>query len=112
MRFTLVTSLLIASCLPAMAQLSSTLHLLTPQGNIASVRGRAHVIEGAQGTYIEVGTPGSLRSVTGFIPFGNEPTFRNLPNIEGRTVQIDGVVVLDGRPVIVMSDPDQLVVVD
>ena len=94
------------ACLPAWAQPP-----LTGQGSVSVVRGRAHVEEGAQGTYIHLEMPGAARSVTGFIPFGDEPTFRGLPDIEGRIVAIGGVVVLDGGPEIVMTDPNQLAIV-
>ena len=107
MRFTLAISLLIASCLAATAQPSSP-HLLSAQGGVSVVRGRAHVEEGALGTFIEVDRPGATRAVAGYIPFGNESTFPLLSEIEGRIIEIGGVVVLDGRPLIVLSNPNQL----
>jgi len=110
MRFTFAIAILAASCISAVAQTDSP-HL-TPQGYFSLVRGRAHVEEGALGTYIEVERPDAGRSVTGFIPFGDEPTFRELANIEGRTIEIGGVVELDGRPLIVMTDPNQLAIVN
>jgi hypothetical protein len=114
MRFTLAIALLISSlissCLCAAAQPSSP-HLRTSQGYFAVVRGRAHVEEGALGTYIEVDRPGATRAVAGYIPFGNESTFPLLAEIEGRTIEIGGVVVLDGRALIVLSDPNQLALV-
>ena len=93
-----------------MAQPSSP-HLWTAQDYFSVVRGRAHVEEGAQGTYIEVDRPGATRSVAGYIPFGNEATFPLLAEIEGRTIELGGVVVLDGRALIVLSDPNQMVLV-
>lgn len=110
MRFKLTTLILIASCLPAVAQPPSP-HL-TAQGYVSLVRGRAHIKEGAEGTYIEIERPDATGRVSGFIPFGDEPTFPELAEIEGRTVEIAGVVVLDGGPMIVMTDPNQLAVVD
>ena len=110
MRFTLVISVLIASCLPAMAQLASP-HLLTQQGCISVVRGRAHVEEGALGTFIVIENPAFSRAIAGYIPFGDEPTFPELSQIEGRTIEIGGVVVADGRLLIVMTDPKQLAIV-
>lgn len=105
MRFKFVTLMIIASCLPAVAE------PLASQGSISVVRGRAHVEEGALGTYIEIERPGSTRSVAGFIPFGDEPTFPAMSDIDGRIVEIGGVVAMDGRVLIVMTDPDQLAVV-
>lgn len=105
MRLKLVAAILVASCLPAIAE------PLAAQGSVSVVRGRAHVEEGAQGTYIRIENPGATRSVAGFIPFGDEPTFPGLSDIDGRTVEIAGVVVLDGQPLIIMTDPNQLAVV-
>jgi hypothetical protein len=105
MRFKLATLIFVASCLPAIAE------PLASQGSISVVRGRAHVEEGALGTYVQIERPDTDRSVAGFIPFGDEPTFPGLADIDGRTVEIAGVMVLDGGPLIVMTDPDQLAVV-
>ncbi len=110
MRFTIAIAILAASYTSAVAQTNSP-HL-TPQGYFSLVRGRAHVEEGALGTYIEIERPDAGRSVAGFIPFGDEPSFRELANIEGRTIEIGGVVELDGRPLIVMTDPNQLAIVN
>ena len=105
MRFNLVACILVASCLPAIAE------PLASQGSSSVVRGRAHVEERALGTYIEVERPDLTRTVAGLIPFGDEPTFPGLSDIDGRTVEIAGVVVFDGQPSIVMTDPNQLAVV-
>jgi hypothetical protein len=108
MRFKLATLLVVASCLPAIAQPASP-HL--PQGYFAVVRGLAHVEEGALGTYIHIEAPYLRRKIDGYIPFGDESTFGDLANIEGRTVEIGGVVALDGLPYITMTDPRQLAIV-
>ena len=110
MRFKLAALVLAASCLPATAQ-PPIVNALTAQGSVSAVRGLAHVEEGAQGTYIHLEIPGATRAVSGFIPFGDEPTFPGLKNIEGHTVEIAGVVVLDGAPMIVMTDPAQLAII-
>ena len=110
MRFTLAMSILVASCISAAAQPGLS-HLLAPQGSISIVRGRAHVWEGSLGTYIEIDRPGATRSIAGYIPFGNKGTFPLLSEIEGRTIELGGVVVLDGRAMIVMSNPNQLALV-
>lgn len=111
MRLRAVALIFFASCLPAVAQPLPP-HLLAAQGYSSVVRGRAHIVEGAEGTYVKIESPGATRSVTGFIPFGDEPTFPYLPDIEGRTVDLAGVVVLDGGLYIVMTDPNQLAVVN
>jgi hypothetical protein len=115
MRLKLAALLLAAACLPATAQSIITrpggANTLVVQGSISALRGTAHVTEGAEGTYIHLDIPGATRTITGFIPFGDESTFRNLAGIEGRTVVIAGVVVLDGGAEIVMTDPTQLAVI-
>lgn len=110
MHIKLAAAIFAASCLPALAQMDSP-HL-APQGSISVVRGRAHIREGADGTFIEIDRPGATRQVVGFIPFGDKPTFPELAGIEGRMVEIGGVVVLDGGPIIVMTDPNQLAIAD
>jgi hypothetical protein len=100
MRFKLIALVFVASCLPAMAA------PLPSQGNFAVVEGRAHIERGAQGTYIHIDRPGT--DVVGFVPFGDDGAFPGLFELDGRKVAIQGVVVLDGRVMIVMTDPDQL----
>jgi hypothetical protein len=107
MRFKLVAFVFVASCLPTMtAPLAAMAAPLAPQGNFTVVEGRAHIEQGAQGTYVRLERPGS--DITGFIPFGNLGTFPGLYELEGRKVAIQGVVVLDGEAMIVLTDPDQL----
>jgi hypothetical protein len=96
----LVTFIVVASCLPALAA------PLPSQGNQALVTGRAHVERAAMGTYIHVEGPGP--AIAGFVPFGNEPTYPGLAELDGRHVAITGVVVRNGRAMIVLSDPAQL----
>ena len=100
MRFKLIAFVFLASSLPAMAA------PLAPQGNFTVVEGRAHIEQGAQGTYVRLERPGT--EVAGFIPFGNLGSFPGLYKLEGRRVAIQGVVVLDGEAMIVLTDPDQL----
>jgi len=100
MRFKLIALVFVASCLPAMAA------PLAPQGNFTVVEGRAHIARGSQGTYVHLERRGS--DIAGFIPFGNERSFPGLHELEGRKVAIQGVVVLDGSAMIVLTDPDQL----
>ena len=97
-----VTALVFAaSCLPAVAS------PLPAQGNGAIVSGRAQIERGAQGTYIVIdGTGGP--TVTGYIPFGNESSFPDLADLDGRMVTITGVVYWYGGPKITLTDPAQL----
>jgi hypothetical protein len=106
MRFKFVAAILVASCLPAMAE------SLPVQGSLAVVSGVAHVHKNAEGTYIEIENPDAARSVGGFIPFGDQSSFSNLSDLDGRTVQIAGVVGVDGQALISLTDPDQLTVVN
>jgi len=100
--------LLILSCLPAAAQdFGPRLQQLT-QGNGVTIGGRAHIERRAQGTYIEIENPHLSLQVAGFIAFGNQSTFPGLYDIDGRDVEITGIVVMDGRAVIQMNDTRQL----
>jgi hypothetical protein len=104
--------ILILSSLPAAAQdVGPRLQQLV-QGNAVTISGRAHVQRDAEGTFIEIGNPGLSRQVAGFISFSNEPTFPGLSRIDGRNVEITGAVVVDGRAMIDMYDPNQLRVKD
>ena len=109
MRRELPAILLLLSCLPAAAQndVGPRLQSLV-QGNAVTISGRAHVERVADGTFINIENPRLSRAIAGFISFGNEPTFPGLSQLDGRDVQITGAVVLDGRAVIEMNDPNQL----
>jgi hypothetical protein len=111
----LVALVFTASAIPATAQTIMNqpggANALAVQGSVAALRGTAHVVEGAEGTYIHLDIPGASRTITGFIPFGDESCFPEVKHIEGRTVVIAGVVVLDGGAEIVMTDPNQLALV-
>jgi hypothetical protein len=108
MRFKLLTLIVVASCLPAAAQSLGPRLQAVVQGSGVTVGGRAHVYRGAEGTYINIENPGLTRSVTGFISFGDEPTFPGLSALDGRRVEISGVVYSDGRALILMNDAAQL----
>ncbi len=103
MRFKLASLVFIASCLPAMA--GPTIPI---QGNIALVSGRAHVTQGASGTYIHIAKSAAGPAVSGLIPFGNQSQYPDLRSLEGRMVAISGVIIWDGRCEIILTDPDQL----
>jgi hypothetical protein len=82
------------------------------QGNALTIGGRAHVQRGAEGTFIEIENPRLSRRIAGFISFGDEPSFPGLSRIDGRNVEITGAVVMNGRAMIEMYDPNQLRVKD
>jgi len=101
--------ILLLSCLPAATQDNRGPRLQQlVQGNAVTISGRAHIQRAAQGTFINIENPRLSRDVAGFISFGNEPTFPGLAQLDGRTVEITGAVVVDGRAVIEMNDPHQL----
>lgn len=100
--------ILILSGLPAAAQdLGPRLQQVT-QGVGVTIGGRAHIQRGAEGTYIAIENPNLSSGVAGFIAFGNQTTFPGLFSLEGRNVEITGLVVMDGRAIIQMNDPKQL----
>src|SRR3954447_5656261 len=108
MRHKLSAILLILSCLPAAAQDFGPRLQSLVQGNGVTIGGRAHIQRRAQGTYIEIENPNLSLPGTGFIAFGNQTTFPGLYEIDGRDVEISGIIVMDGRALIQMNDPRQL----
>jgi hypothetical protein len=105
MPFKLAPIILVASCFPTMAAAA-----LPAQGNMAVVSGRAHVQQGSYGTYIHIERSGTAPAVTGLIPFGNQSQYPDLADLEGRYVSIMGVIIWDGRALIIMTAPEQLAV--
>lgn len=108
MHRTLFAMLLILSCFPAAAQEFGPHLQRLVQGNGVTIEGRAHIHRRAEGTYIEIENPSLSLQVAGFVTFGNQPTFPELYDIDGRDVEITGVVVMDGHALIQMNDPRQL----
>src|ERR1700733_6038159 len=107
MRFKLFALFVVLSCLPAAAQpLGPRLQII--QGAGVTVGGRAHIWRAAGGAFIEIENPGLTRSIAGFLSFGDAPTFAVLSELEGRSVEITGPVILDGGALILMTDPNQL----
>jgi hypothetical protein len=100
--------LLLFSCLPTAAQEFEPRlqHLI--QGNGVTIGGRAHVLRRAEGTYIAIENPHLSLQVAGFIAFGNQGSFPGLYDLDGREVEITGVVVMDGGATIEMNDRRQL----
>src|SRR5690242_15431076 len=97
MRYKLSAILLILSCLPAAAQDFGPLLQHLVEGNGVTVGGRAHLERRAEGYYIDIDNPHLSLQVAGFIAFGNQSTFPGLYDIDGRDVEITGIVVMDGR---------------
>ncbi len=106
--------LLILSFLPVTAQSQDVGPRLQQvvQGKGVTIGGRAHLEHHAEGAFIEIENPHLALQVAGFVPFDDTPTFPNLSRIEGRNVEITGLIILDGGAVIQMNDPAQLRVKD
>lgn len=91
----------------ALGSLSASAQAMPLQGYISTISGRAHVEEEADGTYVFLGNAGSI---AGFVPFDDRSTLPQLAQLDGRDVQITGVV--DGKLQITITDPDQIKVTD
>lgn len=107
MRLKLLAFMMAVSCAPALAE-PATPAQMTAQGTATTIRGRAHIERTPLGTYITLENPYYARRYAGFVSFGNDGAFPDLFELEGRTVEISGVLVLDGRIYIAMTDPNQL----
>jgi len=105
----ILISSFVLSGLPAAAQdhLGPRLQQII-QGNGVTVGGRAHIERGADGTYINLENRNLPFRISGFIAFGNQTTFPGLLSLEGRDVEISGLVIMNGRAIIEMNDPKQL----
>jgi hypothetical protein len=108
MRHKLSAVILLLSCLPAAAQDFGPRLQSLVQGNGVTIGGRAHVQRRAEGTYIALENPNLSLQVSGFIAFGNQTTFPGLYELDGRDVEITGIIVMDGHALIQMNDPRQL----
>lgn len=106
----LATFLLLGSMLMSYPAIALPLpNQILGSGDDTVVRGRARLYEGGLGTYIFINRPqGSVPTVAGFIPFGDRRSFPDLDYLDGRMVQIHGVVGLNGWPLITLTAPDQL----
>jgi len=112
MRRKLSAIFLILFCLPVAAQEFGPRLQGLVQGNGITIGGRAHIERRAQGTYINIENPNLSLPVAGFIAFGNQTTFPGLYELDGREVEITGIIVMDGTARIQMNDPRQLRVKD
>ena len=111
MRLKALAVLLALSSVPAALPAAAADRNIMVQGAGATVTGFARVHRGAEGTYIELEDSGQARSIAGFIAFRNEGTFPGVMELNGRRVQITGMVVLYGRPMIAVNAPEQLRVI-
>ena len=108
MRLKTLAALLALSSIPAALPATAADRGAIVQGAGATVSGFAHVRRGAEGTYIELENSSQARNIAGFIAFQNEGTFPGVMALNGRRVQITGMVALYGRPMISLNAPEQL----
>ena len=111
MRLKVLAVLLALSSIPTAIPAAAADRNVMVQGAGATVTGFAHVRRGAEGTYIELENSGQARNIAGFIAFRNEGTFPGVMDLTGRRVQMTGMVVLYGRPTIMVNAPEQLRVI-
>ena len=100
----LLAAFLVLSTVPAAADVLAG-------GDNAVFEGRAHVEQGAFGTYVMLDRPGAASEVAGYVARGNEGGFPDLYQLDGQRVAIHGVVSMYGMPLIQMTTPEQIEVV-
>ena len=103
---------------PALAQDGSRAEPLAPDqarsniGQHVVVEGRAHVrdADGWLGVYVDLDHRGNHTRFAGYIPNENLAQFPHLREVEGRRVDIDGVVQIrkEGFPIIILTASGQL----
>jgi hypothetical protein len=84
------------------------------QGQNVTVEGVATVsdAEGLPGLFVRLNAKGSSTPFAGYISTGNEDKFRDIRALEGKTVDITGVVETSGSiPIIRISSAGQLKVI-
>jgi hypothetical protein len=115
----LVNALLLVAVAPAVAhaQLASPFPPIKPEqarsneGQNVVIEGiaRVHVAERRLGWYIDLGGTGPSSLFAGYIPAENKKQFPNLSELDGKTVDITGVVQFrNSKPIIKMTDAHQL----
>lgn len=103
---------------PAFAQPSAPFAPLAPEqarsniGQNVVIEGRARVRDagGRLGVYIDLGHGGGSENFAGYIPNENLAVFPDLRRVDGRMVDISGVVQVrkEGFPIIIMTQAYQL----
>lgn len=115
----LPSALLLAALAPtvAFAQPASPFPPITPEqarsneGDNVVIEGiaRVHAAERRLGWYIDLNGTWPSSPFAGYIPDENKSQFSNLSMINGKTVDITGVVQFrNGKPIIKMTDAHQL----
>jgi len=117
MKYTAIAVLLVLAS-PAFAQPSSPFAPLAPDqarsniGQNVVVEGTAHVrdADGRLGVYVDLDHRSDGTTFAGYIPNENLAVFPDLRAVEGRRVDITGVVQIrkEGFPIIIMTSADQL----
>lgn len=81
-------------------------------GEIATVKGRAHVDRTAAGeTYIDVGGNGPDAPFSAYVSRWNRVKFQDVDRLDGKKVEITGQIsTFRDRPEIFLTDPSQIAV--
>src|ERR1700761_5821539 len=87
-----------------LSSVSVSAYAIPTEGEAATVGGRVHVERQGDVTYLFFPGP-----VAGVVPWGFHSTFPNLDRLDGRDVEITGVV--DEQQWITLTDPDQIKVI-
>jgi len=115
----LAGALLLAGLAPAtaFAQPASPFPPITPEqarsneGENVVIEGTAtvHAAERRMGWYIDLNGTGPSSPFAGYIPDEDKSQFPNLSNVNGKKVDVTGVVQFrNGKPIIKMTDSHQL----
>jgi hypothetical protein len=117
MKYATLTALLLLVS-PALAQNGSKSEPLAPDqarsniGQHVVVEGTAHVhdADGRLGVYVDLDHRDGGTTFAGYIPNENLAQFPDLRQVEGRRVDIDGVVQIrkEGFPIIILTNGGQL----
>jgi hypothetical protein len=81
-------------------------------GEIVTVEGAVSEVHHAafgKATFVDMGGHYPNNSFAGVLFSGDEPKFPDIDSLEGKTIDISGVVKLyQGRPEIILNDPEQI----
>jgi hypothetical protein len=106
MKLSLLAASLVLMTVPALAQPQ-----VLGNGDGTVVEGTAHIENGAFGPYVVLERPDSATPVAAYVAFGDRAQFPDFDQLEGRRVQVHGVVSMYGMPLIQMTSADQLRVI-
>lgn len=105
-----IAAALVAASSPALAATIGPTDAGKYVGQTVTVEGVASVYTPASGvTFVDLGGSGRNAPFTGFIPKAQTGKFPTVHSLSGKTVDVTGTVQMyQGKPEIVLTDPDQL----